>query len=237
MKNNAKNNPPLDRKSRLPRVWSNQVLRQIAVLLSGEVINVSGWDDRDKEGGRYRDYFNASSYYISNHAGERGVDDARDTTDFNINLTQPLPSSLIKRFDVVFNHTTLEHIFEIETAFRNLCDLSRDIVIVIVPFAQSVHYTDSYGDYWRFTPMGLRRLFQKNGFEVVFESANRDKNAGIYIFFVGARNPGLWTSKMPEWTPIENLGDWIGANQVTLAIKVFNRVKNYLKVVEKTDRI
>jgi hypothetical protein len=182
-----KDRSKLDRASRLPRIWSNQILRQIAGLFSGDIINVSGWDDRDKEGGHYRDYFNASSYSISNYNGERGRDDAGDVTTFIIDLSCSLPPSLIGRFDVVYNHTTLEHVFEVETAFRNLCSLSRDIVIVVVPFAQKVHFTNSYGDYWRFTPMGLRRLFKQNGLQVVFESANHDENAGIYLLFVGSK--------------------------------------------------
>ena len=42
-----------------PRQWSNDVLRSLVPYLreSTRVVNVSGWEDRDKEGGHYRDYF------------------------------------------------------------------------------------------------------------------------------------------------------------------------------------
>jgi hypothetical protein len=220
MNNRTKNRQQLDRTFRLPRVWSNQILREIAPLAYGEIINVSGWDDRDKEGGHYREYFvHAHAYYISNYSGERGLSDARAITNFNIDLSIPLSESLIGRFDVVYNHTTLEHIFELDIAFGNLCSLSRDLVIVVVPFAQPLHFTSSYGDYWRFTPMTLRQLFIKNGFEVVYEAANNDENAGIYLFFVGSKRPGDWKDKMPDWRPIDSLGNWIGKKRKTFPWK------------------
>ena len=201
----------IKRNFRLPRIWSNEVLREIAPLFSGKVINVSGWDDRDKEGRQYRNYFpNASDYYISNFAGERGIADAANVTDFNIDLSTPISKKLEGQFDIVFNHTTLEHIFEVDIAFQNLCRLSKDIVIVVVPFAQEIHFNSSYGDYWRFTPMGLRKLYEKNGLEVVFEAANHHVNAGIYLLFIGSKYPDNWRSKMIEWQPIEELGKWIG---------------------------
>lgn len=216
------------RQSRLVRVWSNKVLRNIAPLFSGDVINVSGWKDEDKEGRTYREYFtSARGYYISNYKGERGIKD-NPATDFFIDLSVPnLPSELIGRFDVVFSHTTLEHIFDVRTAFRNLCQMSRDIVIIVVPFAQHLHYTKSYGDYWRFTPMSLRTLFAENGFEVIFEAASPYEYAAQYLLFVGSRHPDRWRNKMPPWEPIERLGDWIGRDG--LGTHLINKAKKLIK--------
>jgi len=199
------------RSFRLPRAWSNRLLRGIGPLVRGEVVNVSGWRDEDKQGRRYRDYFpNASSYTVTNHAGDRGLADSEDVTDLALDLTGPLDPALAGRFDVVFSHTTLEHVFEVEMAFANLCRLSRDLVIVVLPFAQEVHHEASYGDYWRFTPMGLRALFERNGLEVVFEGASPYRNAGIYLLFAGSRTPGRWRAELPAWSPVEVLGGWIG---------------------------
>jgi hypothetical protein len=193
------------------RKWSNQLLRRIAPLFSGAVINVSGWKDEDKEGGIYRAYFtSAECYFVSNYKGVRGIED-NPQTDFYIDLSErELPSDLIGRFDIVFNHTTLEHIFDVRTAFRNLCLMSRDVVIVVVPFAQNFHPSTSYGDYWRFTPCSLRELFRENGLEVVFEAASPGRNLPVYLLFVGSRVPDRWRGKMPPWEPIEQLGNWIG---------------------------
>lgn len=201
----------MNRSFRLPRLWSNSVLAGIGELFEGSVINVSGWDDRDKSGGRYRDYFrNASSYAISNHSGERGLADASAVTDLELDLELPLDASLVQRYDVVLSHTALEHIYDVRSAFENLCRLSSDIVILVVPFAQELHFTESYGDYWRFTPMSLRRLFEDNGLGVVFEAANGHENAGIYLVFVGSRHPERWRGEFPKWQPIDSLGEWIG---------------------------
>ena len=37
----------VDRKVRLPRIWSNNELKKISSLFYGSVINVSGWKDLD----------------------------------------------------------------------------------------------------------------------------------------------------------------------------------------------
>lgn len=199
------------RKFRLPRRWSNAELRKLAPLFTGEVINVSGWDDRDKEGGFYRQYFSsATAYYISNFRGSRGLEDAADKTDFEIDLEKPLPPYLHNRFDVVFNHTTLEHIFDIFKAFENLCLMSRDVVLVVVPFTQQVHTSPSYSDYWRFTPYALDALFAKNQLTTVYRSANKHRNSSNYVIAVGAKNPSKWIPVMPESPRLTGLSDWIG---------------------------
>ena len=65
----------ITRSFRLPRIWSNDHLRRIAPLFEGEAVNVSAWDDMDKQGGDYRSYFSrASAYSITNFGGIRGAE-------------------------------------------------------------------------------------------------------------------------------------------------------------------
>jgi len=115
----------VDRKYRLPRIWSNQELKKFAHLFSGEIVNVSAWEDKDKEGGHYKNYFiNANKYYLTNYKTKaRGFQGYEN--EFYLDLKKDLDKSLINRFDVVFNHTALEHIYDIRKAFRNLCLLSK----------------------------------------------------------------------------------------------------------------
>ncbi|MFW6283232.1 MAG: hypothetical protein ACOC1P_04245, partial [Minisyncoccales bacterium] len=98
-----------DKKFRLPRYWSNQELRKFSHLFSGKVINVSAWKDIDKQGNRYKDYFsNCSEYYLSNIEGKgKGIQGLNN--EFKLDLEENLNPDLENRFDVVFNHTTLEH--------------------------------------------------------------------------------------------------------------------------------
>ena len=57
----------VDRIHRIPRIWSNQELKKFSHLFKGDVVNVSGWRDIDKEGLHYKDYFrNAKNYTITN---------------------------------------------------------------------------------------------------------------------------------------------------------------------------
>jgi hypothetical protein len=184
----------LDRKFRVPRVWSNRELARIGDLFTGDVVNVSGWQDLDKEGRRYRDYFpNASSYRITNWKAEaRGWQGTEG--EIFLDLTEPLDEDLAGRFDVVFNHTTLEHIYDVRTAFANLCNLSRDLVILVVPLLQQVH--GDYGDFWRFTPEALQRLLADNGFGVAYIATNDDRRSSVYVFAVGARDPEAWRGRL-----------------------------------------
>ena len=185
-----------ERKYRAPRLWSNEVLRRIAPFFTGSIVNVSGWKDSDKDGGRYQDYFeNVSTYSLTNFPGARGHEDSKDGIE--LDLEKELPDYLRNNFDVVFNHTTLEHLFNIELAFRNLCSMSKDIVIVVVPFLQEMHiYEDSYKDYWRFTPYALKELFKKNGMELIFCEGGIRPRASVYLVAVGSKKAEQWREKL-----------------------------------------
>ena len=177
-----------ERASRIARRWSNAELRRIAPSLSGDVVNVSAWEDRDKEGGFYRDYFSAAtSYWLTNFGGTQGVLQHTPNELF-LDLEQPLAADLVGRFDVVFNHTTLEHVWDFHTAFRNLCALSRDTVVLVVPWLQPMH-TD-YGDFWRFSPQAVTRLFDEAGLKVTYLSWTDTPNASVYVLAVASRAPG-----------------------------------------------
>ena len=187
----------VDRKSRLPRLWSNKELRKVASLFKGDVVNVSGWQDSDKEGGHYTDYFSAkSSYTITNHSTRTYGFQGKEG-EIPLDLTKELPEKLKQKFDLVFNHTVLEHIFEVHKAFENLCLMSRDTVILVVPFLQAMHA--EYGDFWRFTPTCLQRLFKQHGFEVVYSSYNDEPDASVYVFCVATKHPDKWRDSSPSF--------------------------------------
>jgi hypothetical protein len=95
---------------------------------------------------------------------------------------------------VVFNHTTLEHIYNFQLAFHNLCLLSRDIVIVVVPFLQEMH-AGAYGDYWRFSPQALEKMFARENFDLLHLAFNNQKNTSVYVFALAARDPDRWSSR------------------------------------------
>ena len=164
--------------------------------IDGDIVNVSAWQDSDKEGGHYKDYFpNASSYTITNWRTEaRGYQGTPG--EIFLDLTEKLPVELGRRFDVVFNHTTLEHVFDFQTAFSNLCGMSRDLVVVVVPLVQQVHA--DYGDFWRFTPQAVEELFGRNGLGCVYIRTNDHLRSSVYVFAVGSRQPGSWAGSFGE---------------------------------------
>ncbi len=208
---------PIDRHSRLARIWSNAELRRFAHLFSGEIANISAGEDIDKEGGYYRTYFSSCNKYTTTNysfGSYRGF--GGRPGELELDLTASIPSELKGRFDAVYNHTTLEHIFDVRNAAANLCAMSRDIVILVVPFAQIQHQAESFGDYWRFTPTCIRALFKENGLEIVYESANNDLNAATYLFCIGSRHPDKWKDSLPSTEPILSAGSCIGDRRVMM---------------------
>ena len=202
----------MDRRFRVARCWSNQQLKAIGHLFSGDVVNVSAGENIDKEGNTYDSYFpHSKSFSLTNYAPGAFRGYQGRTNEHLLDLAGPVPEHLREGFDVVFNHTVLEHVFDVRKAFRNLCELSRDIAIVVVPFAQIQHDSPGYKDYWRLCPSGVRALYEENGLEVVYESCNEDADTAVYLFFVGSRHPERWRTKMPAFTRIEEAGAWIGA--------------------------
>lgn len=190
-----------DRVYRLPRIWSNKELKKFSSLFGGDIVNISGWQDSDKEGGFYRDYFsNKKTYFVTNIDLDRGVENGPEN-QIELDLSKELPDDLKRRFDVCFNHTVLEHIFDFEKAFRNICEMSNDVVILVTPFSQSVHYAKdkSWLDYWRFTPFAIERLFNNNSYEVIYLSCNDNLASGSYVFAIATRNKEKWLNRHKDF--------------------------------------
>jgi hypothetical protein len=230
------NNPFVDRKFRLARVWSNRELGKFGHLFTGDVVNVSGWQDQDKEGRRYKDYFtNAKSYTITNFKSEARGFQGYDNEIF-LDLSKELPEQLAGKFDVVFNHTVLEHIFEVHTAFRNVCMMTRDVVIIVLPFLQQMH--ESFGDYWRFSPMTIKRLFEANGLSLLYLSFNGHKKASVYVFAIASRNPEKWAGKIgndftyeDKRKPADGFWPYIGCHAIpNTGYRVGRRLGKLLRV-------
>ena len=195
---------------RRARVWSNIELRKIAAYFKGDIINVSGWADEDKIGGTYREYFvNATTYHISNKEGGSQTGKKLSLPDsLTIDLERPISKEHIQKYDCVFTHTVLEHIFNIFQAVDNLCQMSRDAVICVVPFIQPVHQSTGYLDYWRFTPFCLEKLFSERGFHTVYASGGPNlKGTSLYYLWVVSKHPDKWTEVFGPVAKLSELPD------------------------------
>ncbi len=207
------------KKFRAARVWSNQQLKEFAYIFSGSIVNVSAWKDQDKEGNTYRNYFvNADKYSITNYGGTNGQSEGLvPYEEYELDLLQPLSKELFHKFQTVFNHTTLEHVYDNRQAFRNLCDMATDAVIVVVPWVQEVHVeTGSYDDYWRYSPYAMEKLYEENGYSMVVCRYNNDFDTAVYLFCIGIRNEMLVSYPQFNKMNVNNInppGEWIGTHR------------------------
>ncbi len=222
----------MDKKFRVPRVWSNRELEKFGHLFSGKGVNVSGWKDIDKEGKKYRDYFsNISEYWITNYKSEARGFQGNQENEIFLDLEEDSDESMHGKFDVVFNHTVLEHIFDVNKAFENLCKLSNDIVIVVVPFLQEQHA--EYGDYWRFTPLAVEKLFQKNSMDMIYINYNDASDDSIYIFAIGTKDKNKWNKIQTESTnQIKVINKFMLGTKV-IKNSIFNSALNKLRAITK----
>src|SRR3972149_2574718 len=77
------------------RIWSNNELNKLAHLFKGSVVNVSGWEDQDKQGNRYKDYFkNADEYVVTNYTPSHS---ASGIAEITLDLEADLDPSLENR--------------------------------------------------------------------------------------------------------------------------------------------
>lgn len=182
-----------------PRAWSNHELRSLVKNLKGDIINISAAEDKDKTGSNYREYFtSAQTYSISNYG--KGVEgSAGGDCEIVLDLSKPYEGSNGK-YDVVFNHTVLEHVFEIETALDTICALTRDLVVTVIPFVQCLHGRDgSYSDYWRLSPPALARLFAERGLKTLYCNWNDTPSVNnVYIVHVASKHPSRHVNEFPE---------------------------------------
>jgi len=178
-------------KKYVPRHWSNDELRKIVPYLpdGSRILNVSGWEDKDKEGSYYRKYFyNSSEYHIANYPSDR----VRGNVYFDIpvDLNKKVSKELTNSYNGVFNHTVLEHISNPEFAFKQMSELTSDWMISIVPFKQKLHFEeDCFNDYYRFSPFSMRQLYENNGFTVLYETYTPEPSLDIYLFYMGTKHP------------------------------------------------
>jgi hypothetical protein len=181
-----------------PRVWSNREVEPIAAGITGDVIHVSAWRDDDKHGRTYRDYFaRARSYTTTNVGGQRGE---LEGADLPLDLSVPLPVELEGAYDLAFNHTTLEHVYEIETALDALFGLTRDQLLVVIPFMQVEHWErPSFADHWRMTRFSLTRACVDRGFEVLSLTSNHNAVWPIYYCLHARRVPGGLPPGADQW--------------------------------------
>ena len=171
------------------RTYSNACLKRILPLLNvTSVLNVSGWDDGDKEGGQYSDYFSqkVNKYEVSYFENDYLRSDT-DLSKMVINL-EDINYQAGEKFELVFSHTVLEHVFDQQNAFRIMCGLAEKYVVGVVPMINVLHWEETYEDYWRFTPHGIRKLFENNKFKLVHLEIGPRLSISQYIIFIGARN-------------------------------------------------
>jgi hypothetical protein len=217
------------------RSWSNDRLRFIAKSLPNfkNALNISGNFDSDKQGEVYQNYFKAEKYIISSYVGDKTY--SNPSKLFELDLDDDISkvaSEHSKNYDLVFNHTVLEHVKNPFQAFANLENLlaPNGILISVVPFIYKFHYSNGdFGDYWRFTPHTIDLLHKQSNLYVKLLEVGPSKGYEKYLISVATKgheipNFKFDTSSFSEWN--NNLGDnSLPLLTKNLIQKVFDSIK------------
>ena len=135
------------------------------------------------------DIFITRAGYFTTNFGTAQGEMQGGAHEIYLNLEDDLESNRLGRYDVVFNHTTLEHVWNFRKAFYNLCAMDSDTVVLVVPWLQPLH--SSYGDYWRFSPQTVARLFAEQKMTTLYLSWNHDVRSAVYVFAIATHDHGL----------------------------------------------
>lgn len=195
------------------RYWSNDELNAVINKFGDykTVINVSGWKDSDKEGHNYKDYFKKNTKYAISNFPDDNHKGISSGSDVKINLTLELPIELINQFDIALNHTVLEHIEYPEFAFNQISKLTTDLIITVIPWSQSLHFSaGQFGDYYRISPFLMRKWHENNGFKILYESYSPPYAPETYLFYVGSKKPNNHPKFIDNLTSLNSLNGVVG---------------------------
>lgn len=78
-------------------------------------------------------------------------------------LNEPLKDKFKNRFSLIIDTGTLEHCFNVGTAFKNMCEMTKvgGLIVTASPFTKMNH------GYYNFCPVLYFDGFLKNGFEII----------------------------------------------------------------------
>jgi SAM-dependent methyltransferase len=118
-----------------------------------------------------------------------------------------------ERYDWVISTAMLEHLEDPWSAAKEMLRITRPggYLYVAVPFSQIVHYEPRYRDYWRFTPMGLGRLFPGTAVrEVEAWGENPSKPNGFAVLLEKQPDPQVvpYAPQAAFWIEMPNEQPW-----------------------------
>jgi Methyltransferase domain len=128
------------------RIESNAWLRQAAAGISGDVLSIGSRDDRDGEGGFYRNYFSSAKSYTTSDIG--------GAVDLCLDVRR-METIVDGRYACVFCSGVLEHVDDFRAGLEELTRIlaKGGTLLLGLPFRQAIH--DAPCDFWRFTKYAI----------------------------------------------------------------------------------
>ena len=134
-------------------ILQNCYLQELfAPRLSGSVLNIGAGTANLKY--RHAEMFGVAEYHTLEPSAEMQCTFVASATDM-----QPVESN---RYDWVMSTAVLEHVDDPWAAAREHIRAAKPggFIYVVVPFDQVMHPAKDFGDYFRFTPQGVRKMFE-----------------------------------------------------------------------------
>lgn len=149
---------------------------------------------------RQREYFAASEY----HTLESVESAIPATYQCSATRMDQIPDA---SYDWVVSTSVLEHVDDCWAAAREQIRIAKPggFIYCLIPFDQVLHPAAYFGDFWRFTPQGLRKLFEGcDALEIEAWGDNPTQPNGFAILFRKPPNPAPTPQPKCYWFEFPN---------------------------------
>ena len=109
--------------------------------------------------------------------------------DIIFDLNNELPENLLEKFDVVFDGGVIEHVFDVVTAFFNICNLCKKGGII---FNVNPVYNYLYNTFLNISPEMFIEFYEANEFRII--------DCALFTWLSNKRDYSNWDERDVAWS-------------------------------------
>jgi len=110
--------------------------------------------------------------------------------DIIFNLNEDVPNEYVERFDVVYDGGVIEHVFQVNTAFANICKMTKVGGYI---FNHNPVYNYLYNTFWNISPQMFLEFYAANDYLII--------DSCLLTFLTKDIENRPWQDRPVTWSP------------------------------------